>query len=104
MNNDKSVVFNEQGRNITKLITRLNLGVLFNLVAILDNSNTYCHYYLEIRKLFIPKLPLKITNPCKQYIMNNVTKPRLDYVYCAIHLHLIMKDRLIYYKRTSSKA
>ena len=71
-NNDK-LIFNEQRRDNAKFITRLNLGVLFDPIAILDNSNTYFNYYLEIRKLFVPRLSLKIANPCKQDIVNNIT-------------------------------
>ena len=70
--NDK-LIFNEQRRNNAKFITRLNLGVLFDPIAILDNSNTYFNYYLEIRKLFVPRLSLKIANPCKQDIVSNIT-------------------------------
>ena len=66
-------IFNEQRRDNAKFITRLNLEVLFDPIAILDNSNTYFHYYLEIRKLFVPRLSLKIANPCKQDIVNNIT-------------------------------
>ena len=70
--NDKSA-FYEQRRDNAAFITRLNLGVLFDPVAVLDNSNTYFNYYLKIRKLSVPKLPIKIINPCKQDIVDNIT-------------------------------
>ena len=57
--------FNEEHHAAT-LITRLNLGVLFDAHSVLDNSNAYWHHLLQIRKLSIPILPLQITNPCKQ--------------------------------------
>ena len=57
--------FNEEHHAAT-LITRLNLGVLFDAHLVLDNSNAYWHHLLQIRKLSIPVLPLQITNPCKQ--------------------------------------
>ena len=70
--NEKSV-FSEQRRGNAKFITRLNLRMLFNHIAILDNSNSYFHYNLKIRKLFEPKLSLKIADPCRQDIVNNIT-------------------------------
>ena len=53
-------------RHVVTLITRLNLGVLFDARSIMDNSSAYWHHLLQIRKLSIPSLPLQITNPCKQ--------------------------------------
>ena len=46
--------------------------MLFDPIAILDKSNTYFNYYLEIRKFFVPRLSLKIANPCKKDIVNNI--------------------------------
>ena len=78
--------FGEERRTHAPFITRLNLGVLFDPHSVLDNSNTNWDYLLQIRKLGIPNLPLKITNPCQQVMFKNVTN---NFHICTLYETLI---------------